>query len=396
MSRSALPLIAAGIFAILAVAQDEFTKVEVVGHIVRPEKIPPNPHDELVKAPEGFRVARFAADLGKPRMLAVSDDGTLYVTRREQGDVLLLRDEDDDGRAEMRQTALVLPEVHGIAIHEKKVFLATVKEVYAAEIQADGKFNKPVAIIRDLPDGGQHPNRTLAVGPDGMLYITVGSTCNACKETNAEHATMIRTKLDGSGREVFAKGLRNTLGFGWHPESGTLFGLDHGIDWLGDNEQVEELNVLEQGKHYGWPWIYADGKRNPADPLPPEMKGTTFTSPVLGYVPHSAPMQMVFYTGDQFPAEFKNDAFVAMRGSWNRQPPSGYEVVRVRFKDAKPVKIEPFLTGFLQGDATRWGYIGRPVGLAMAPSGTLFVGDDSNGVIYRVTYDRGGVRSRSR
>jgi len=368
-------------------------EAEIVGHIYKPAPLEPTAERlAQVKLPDGFNMEKWAEGLGNVRMLAVSDDGTVYATRREQGEVVMLRDQDGDGRAEVQQVVASIPDVHGITVHDGIVYLATVKEVFSVPIQPDGTLGERTTIISNLPDGGQHPNRTLAVGPDGMLYISVGSSCNACTETNEEHATMLRTGLDGSARAVFASGLRNTLGFGWHPESGDLYGADHGIDWLGDHEQQEELNQLAEGARYGWPYIYADGKFNPADEPPGDTTHAQWAKlshePELLYEAHAAPMQMVFYSGTHFPEEYRGDAFVAMRGSWNRRPPSGYEVVRVRFENGRPAAMEPFATGFLvqQPDGT-YGHLGRLAGLAVAADGSLLLGDDHNGVIYRISYE---------
>ena len=155
----------------------------------------------------------------------------------------------------------------------------------------------------------------------------MGSTCNACDETSPENATLLRISPDGKSRRIFASGLRNTIGFGWHPDTGELFGMDHGIDWLGDDDQPEELNHLQRDKQYGWPYVYANGKLNPQDEPPGDMTSEEWarlsTNPVLTYTAHAAPMQMVFYRRDRFPAEYRGDAFVAMHGSWNRGTPSG-------------------------------------------------------------------------
>lgn len=202
---------------------------------------------------------------------------------------------------------------------------------------------------------------------------------------------MLRAKPDGTSRTIFSSGLRNTVGFDWEPASGKLYSMDHGIDWLGDEEQVEEFNLLEKGKKYGWPYIYGMGGINPQDNPP---KGITLEDwkrelqePLLGYTAHAAPMQMQFYNGEAFPADYKGDAFIAMRGSWNRRPPSGYEVVRINFETGKPVGFEHFLEGFLikkeDGD---YGYLGRLAGLVVAKDGGLFVSDDMNGIIYKVSY----------
>lgn len=203
---------------------------------------------------------------------------------------------------------------------------------------------------------------------------------------------MLRAELDGSSRTIFATGLRNTIGFGWHPDTKEMWGMDHGIDWLGNDSQKEELNKLEEGKFYGWPYIAGEGMRNPQDNPPP---GVTFedlesstTLPEITYVAHSSPLQMDFYESGDFPEEFHGDAFIAMRGSWNRKPPSGYEVVRIHFNDdGKPDKFEPFITGWLdEKDDGEWGHYGRLAGLTVAPDGSaIYLADDKNGVIYRVS-----------
>src|SRR5690606_16282093 len=163
-------------------------------------------------------------------------DGTVYATRRDEGDVIMLRDADRDGRADGAPVVVAhRPGAHGLAIHDGRLYLATVKEVFVADIGQDGRPGPLQMLVGDLPDGGQHPNRTLAFGPDGMVYVSIGSTCNACNETNPEHATLLRMSPDGKSRTIFASGLRNTIGFGWHPETGEMWGMDHNIDSLGDD-----------------------------------------------------------------------------------------------------------------------------------------------------------------
>ena len=331
---------------------DQPTTAQVQGYVFRPALVPATDENiRQLKVPAGFTVTKYADQLGKPRMLAISPAGHVYYTDREAGTVSLLRDSNNDGVADSKSVVANLKQAHGLAIYSGKLYITTVKEVYSAAMNPDGTLGQPQQLINDLPDGGQHPNRTIGFGPDNLMYLTVGSTCNACPEPNPENATILRANPDGSNRKIFAKGLRNTIGFGWHPTTKELFGLDHGIDWLGDNEQKEEVNKLVQGADYGWPYIYGEGKYNPAD----RPKGdTTYqqylqktTLPLLTYQAHSAPLGMVFYTGTKFPAEYRTDAFVTMRGSWNRSVPSGYKVVRLRFENGQPTRFEDFLTGFL-------------------------------------------------
>ncbi len=361
------------------------------GYLATPERLEFD--ESLVKKlqlPKGFQINVFAKDLGNPRKIAIAPDGTVYVTRREQGDVIALIDRNRDGRAdEVRTVASNLEYVNGITIHKNRLYFVTDRELYAANLGRGGKVGKPELLINDLPDAGQHPNRTLGFGPDGLLYISVGSTCNACDETNEESATLLQAQPDGKKRTIYARGLRNTIGFAWHPQTGELWGMDHGSDWRGNDQPPEELNLIQQGQNYGWPFCWGD--RQPDVYLPSDPEGATkkefcakTAPPVLTYTAHSSPLDLVFYTANQFPQEYRNDAFVTMRGSWNRNPPVGYKLVRLRYKDGKPVAFEDFITGFLTKDGA--AQFGRPVGLSVAPDGSLFFTDDTNGVIYRVTY----------
>ena len=395
-----LTLIAAGC-CVTAVAQEKPTTAEPDGKIFRPAELEPTAERRAqLKLPPGFEISVFAEKLGKPRMLAVAPDGRVYVTRRgPKGDVLLLRDTDGDGKAEPPITVATIPHVHGIALRENTLFLAAVRELYRATVKPDGTLEKPEAIIRDLPDAGQHPNRTLAFSPKGELFLSVGSTCNAAPEPNPENATMLVVKPDGSSRAIFASGLRNTIGFAWHPASGELFGMDHGIDWLGDDGNREELNHLQRGKKYGWPFVYEDGKANPGD-NPKEHTGLTWEeyaktceNPVLTYTAHAAPMALHFYTGKNFPEEYRGDAFVTFHGSWNRGQPSGYNITRVKFaKDGKKpaagasatAEFTDFLTGFYL--PAEKGQFGRPCALAELPDGSLLLSDDGAGTLYRIRY----------
>jgi glucose/arabinose dehydrogenase len=285
--------------------------------------------------------------------------------------------------------AVNLPLVHGIAFHEDQVYLAGSQAVWVADVQDDGSFANLEVVLDTLSDGGQHPRRTIAIGPDDKMYVSLGSSCNACPETNRLNATIIQSNLDGSETQIFASGLRNTLGWAWEPESGLMWGMDQGSDWRGDEQPPEELNQIVAGGNYGWPYCFGDQEVDPFLAMPPagaspeQYCANTF-GPALTYQAHSSPISFIFYAADQFPAEYQGDAFITMRGSWNRGEPTGYKVVRLQFEDGQPVGFEDFVTGWLMDDGQ--SHFGRVAGLTTAPDGSLLVSDDTNGVIYRISY----------
>jgi len=383
-------------FGAATAQQGDGTSFSTNINVWKPNKVAATPERiRALKAPPGFTVKAFATGLKNARIIAVAPNGNIYVSRRDQGDVLLLKDADNDGRADGAPVTVAnRAGAHGLAIRDNKLYLVTAKELFVADIQGDGRLGELKMLVGDLPDAGQHANRTMAFGPDGMLYLSVGSTCNACNESNVENATLLRVSPDGKSRTIFASGLRNLIGFAWHPRTGELWGFDHGIDFLGDDVQPEEINKIELGKQYGWPHVYGAGEiypqSTPQGEITKEKWKQRSTPMVLGYTAHAAPMQWVFGAGSAFPADYQGDAFVTMRGSWNRAPASGYEIVRVRFQDGQARSVEPFVTGFLtDGGKT---HIARPVGLAMAKDGALLMADDANGVIYRIAYT-GGARA---
>lgn len=341
---------------------------------------------ERLELPEGFQIEVYAMPGGQTRMLAVHANA-VYVTRPMQGDVLRLTDEDADGRADTETTAVAgWPTIHGIAFDGDVVYLATPTEVIRGEVAADGSFDSLEVLADDLPDGGQHPLRTLGIGPDGLLYVSVGSSCGACPESNPEHATLLQFGTDGSSRSIFASGLRNTIGFGWQPDTLELWGMDNGSDWRGNELPPEELNRIEQGNDYGWPYCFDDQ----VDPIIGDPPGQTKEEycastepPVLTWQAHEAPIGLTFYDATAFPAGYRGDAFVAMHGSWNRIPATGYSVVRIDFIDGRPTRIGDFVDGFLAPDGL--STFGRPAGITTHSDGSLLFSDDSNGVLYRVT-----------
>lgn len=370
------------------------TKNEPTAQAFTPDKL------ARLKVPAGFQLTVMATDLGNARMMHVMPDGGVYLTRRAQGDIWYLRDLNRDGKfegTERRQVATNLKLVHGLDVKAGKLYAVGEKTIWVMDIARDGTLSVPRVFADGFPDAGQHPARGLKWGPDGYLYASFGSTNNDTPTQNPEEATLLRLRPDGQWREVYARGLRHTIGFGWHPVTKVLYGMDQGSDWHGDNIPPEELNVLKRTGNYGWPFCY--GAKNP-DPytttanIPGKITKAEYcamtTGSTLNYTAHAAAIGMAFYTGTQFPAEFRNDAFVAFRGSWNRTEPSGYEIARVVFDGAnQPTGIEPFITGFVYQEGGEWKQFGRVAGVAVYTDGSLLFTDDQSGVIYRVRYTGG-------
>jgi glucose/arabinose dehydrogenase len=343
-----------------------------------------------LKKPAGFSVGVFASDLGGPRLMAVAPDGSVYVTRRSSGDVLRLLDADGDGRAEGKSmVAQGIEGVHGVAVFANKLYLASTRYVYAGAIAADGTVAMPMAVVLDLPMGGQHPDRAIGFGSDGKLYISVPASCDACVESDEEQATMLQTAPDGTGRSILARGLRNSIGFSWHPSTGELWASEEGAGSRGGSAPPDELNRITQGTHYGWPYCF--GKRQ-ADGMVADPMGSTkdafcrnTQSPALELGSGGSPFALVFYNGMQFPMEYRGDALVALRGNVSVAPVTGLKLMRVRFAmGGQPMMVEEFVSGFaVEGGSA---YFARPAGLVVAKDGALLLADDANGIIYRVSY----------
>ncbi|MEX0775086.1 MAG: PQQ-dependent sugar dehydrogenase [Phycisphaeraceae bacterium] len=362
----------------------------------KPRSVAPTPElIEQLRLPEGFTIRPFARSVGQARMLAVGEDGTVYVTCPKQGQVKALLDRDNDGKSDETRIMLYnLPGVHGIAIHDNRMYLAGSNSVWVVSLGGYGTAGEPKTLIDNLPDPGTpglHPYRGLAIH-DHRVYVSVGSTCNACDEKSREYAVILRTSLDGSQRENFAGGLRNTVGFDWHPLSGKMWGMDQGTEDRGGDGLPDELNRLEAGEIYGWPWLYAERRWDDEAPKPYLGNDTrqsfarNTTPSVMTYQPLSHPTGFLFYTGQMFPGRYQRGAFVAMHGSDTRPEAVGYKIVFLRFGlDGEPAaEFEEFLTGFLIADGK--AQFGRPAGLVVDQQGALLFSDDEHGVVYRVTY----------
>jgi glucose/arabinose dehydrogenase len=379
-------------FFVLAQSEGPYRELNATAHLMKPAQQKFSEADlKKLSVPKNFKISVFAKDLEDPRMMVVDDQDYVYVSRPKKGDILRLKDTNGDGQADEIKTIVAgIDKAHGMALHQDKLYFIAVKELHEVDLTKTKYPLETKTLIKDLPDGGQHANRNLNLGPDGLLYINVGSTCNLCDETNKESATIMKIPLDGKNRQVFAHGLRDSIGFDWHPETKELFAFDQGADWKGDDLPLEELNHIQEGAHYGWPFCYGNKQveknliANPKDSTK-EKFCTSTTSPLLTSTAHSAPLALKFYSGHQFPENYKNSAFVAFHGSWNRRPPSGYKVSRIIFKKGKPTGLEDFLTGFLRNKGH--SQLGRPAGLAFTKDGSLLVSDDSAGVIYRISYE---------
>jgi len=340
----------------------------------------------LLKVPEGWEVKVAASGLGRPRMLLTGPNGQLYITRRDGGDVLMLTDKDGDNKFDEVKTVLYeFKGVHGIAMKDGYMYLCNNKELRRYPLKQDGTLGMMELLINDLPNGGQHPNRTIAFGPDNMLYITVGTMCNDCKESDKEAATILQVDPKTWKRTIFASGLRNTIGFDFHPKTGELWGIDNGGDAKGNNWPPEEVNHIIKGGNYGYPFAY--GKRevdqtreDPQGDIKEEFVKNTQPS-VLELTAHMAPIGFQFFKSSaNISADYVGDGLVAWHGSWNASKPVGFKVQRIRFNNGVAVGAEDFLTGFLKGN----NRFGRPAGISITPNNVVYVSDDANGVIYAV------------
>jgi glucose/arabinose dehydrogenase len=339
---------------------------------------------ERLQAPQGLHVQVYSGEVPLARVMVFTPTGDLIVSRTRGNLVSLLeRDADGDGRADGNRVLFDdLDGPHGLALHEGWLYVAERTAVGRAKFDAvagrvTGSYER---ILTGLTTDGFHQTKTIGFGPDGWLYLAQGSSCNVCIEKDPRRATMMRLRPDGSDAEVIATGLRNSVGFDWAPWDGGLYATDNGRDLLGDDLPPDELNRIEAGRFYGWPYVHGYG-------LPdPEFGGRYMgnaapTNPVHGFRPHNAPLGIHFVRTARLPAGFERAALVALHGSWNRKTPDGYKVVALRWREDGSIDESDFLTGFLGPD----GIIGRPAFVTEGPDGAIYVSDDYAGVIYRVS-----------
>jgi glucose/arabinose dehydrogenase len=346
-----------------------------------------------IRAVDGFSVGLYAI-VPKARFLRPTPAGDLLVSVPREGRIVrLVRDADGDGLPDGQETLLAgLDKPHGIDLHEGWLYVGEGSAVARVRLDVDsGRVEgEPQRIVTGLPSGGNHWTRTLRVGPDGFLYVAVGSSCNVCIEEDERRAALLRFRLDGSGGEIYARGLRNSVGFDWRPGTGELFATDNGRDLLGDDLPPCELNHVVQGGDYGWPFANGDRRLDPDLGPGNEARAAASRPPAHGFAAHNAPLGIVFLRGGALPEPYRGAALVALHGSWNRTRKDGYKVVSLHWGADGTIREEDFLVGFLEDEDV----IGRPVDVAEGPDGTIFVSDDYAGAVYRVT--QAGVAAAAR
>jgi glucose/arabinose dehydrogenase len=334
--------------------------------------------------PPGFKISVFA-EVPNARSMCWGEKGTLFVGNRERNKVYAVRDEDKDGVAEKIYTiASGLNMPCGVAFRKGSLYVAEVNRILRFDNIESNLNNPPKAVVvfDKLPAERHHGWKYISFGPDDKLYIPVGAPCNVC-EVDSIHATIMRINPDGTGLEVFAKGVRNTVGFDWHPQTKELWFTENGRDNMGDDIPADELNYApKKGMHFGFPYCHQGNIPDPG--YGKNIKCEDFTAPARNLDPHVAAIGMRFYTGNMFLPEFKNQIFIAEHGSWNRTQPIGYRVMLVRLENNKPVQYVKFAYGWLQDNGK---VLGRPSDIEIAPDGALLVSDDQRGAIYRIVFE---------
>lgn len=334
-----------------------------------------------IELPPGFIIEEYAT-VPNARALALGDNGTIFVSNRRGRSVFAVVSDDAGTRTIKLADGLKSP--NGIAFHDGDLYVAEISRVTRYRDIEQNLHDVPKAEILDidLPSKGHHGWRYIGFGPDNKLYISIGAPCNICDEEG--FARIIRLNPDGTDRETYAKGIRNSVGFTWHPETGELWFTDNGRDMLGDDLPPDELNhATEPGQHFGYPYCHAGEL---LDPKYGQGKVCAdYRAPAQKLGPHVAALGLKFYTGDMFPEKYRGQIFVAEHGSWNRSEKVGYRITMVRLENGEPVSYEPFATGWLRNGSVS----GRPVDLLVLADGSMLVSDDHSGKIYRVSYAQG-------
>ncbi len=343
-----------------------------------------------LKLPKGFKIEVYADKVDGARSMAMGSNGTLFVSTRNDKTVYAIQDRDQDYKADrviVLDSTLEVP--NGVAFKDGSLYVAEVNRLLRYDNIEEELENpsEPAVVYDDYPTEFHHGWKYIAFGPDDKLYVPVGAPCNICDSTVADqrYATITRMDPDGSNREIYAHGVRNTVGFTWHPETKEMWFTDNGRDMMGDDVPPCELNrITEMGQHFGYPFCHGGTVKDPefGNLRPCE----DFVQPVQQMGAHTAPLGVKFYTGDMFPQKYKNQAFIAEHGSWNRSKKVGYKISLVELEDNKAVSYTTFLEGWLDHESQ--DQFGRPVDILFLEDGSMLVSDDYGDAIYRITYDR--------
>jgi glucose/arabinose dehydrogenase len=337
-----------------------------------------------ISLPPGFEISLYADNVPNARSMALSPNGILFVGTRTEGNLYAIPDQNQDYQAdEVITLGQQMNSPNGVAFRDGSLYVAEINRILRYDnIEADLRNPPQAVVINDtFPQDQTHGWKFIRFGPDGLLYVPVGAPCNICEPDLDRYAMLARMQPDGAGLEVFARGIRNTVGFDWHPETGELWFTDNGRDQMGDDLPPDELNhAPEPGLHFGYPYCHGGDILDPD--FGQQQSCDEFTPPAIKLGPHVAALGMRFYTGEMFPEEYRNQIFIAEHGSWNRSTPIGYRITLVRLENNQAVNYEVFAEGWLR-DGQGWG---RPVDLLVMPDGSLLVSDDLAGAIYRISY----------
>lgn len=333
--------------------------------------------------PPGFSATLYASGLNAPRFFAFGLDGTTFVSERNTGRIVAFGPPDASGKATSRTVVVSgLNDPTSVVYYNGALYVGEQNEVVRLTLGLDLRATSKQVIVPNLPTGGEHVTRTVLIGPDSMLYVSIGSTCNNCVETDPHRAAIWQYHLDGSGGRLYSRGLRNAVGMAINPWNLQVWITDNGRDYMGDNLPPETIYALQDGGNYGWPRCQA------GDIIDPDLghKGDCngIVQPLIKMQAHSAPLGLAFYQHGAFPQRY-HGLFVAFHGSWNRSVPTGYKVIFIPLDASGNISGQPqdFATGWLQNNTDASG---RPVGVGVGPDGALYISDDKAGDIYRITY----------
>ena len=342
---------------------------------------------DKIKVPADFKVEVWSSGHAGGRTMVMGDKGTLFMGTRIIGRVYAITDK--DGKRTHKVLLQGLTQPNGLVYHNGSLYVFAINKVYRYDDIEDHLDNPPAPVeltaAYNLPDTIHHNWKYAAVGPDGKMYVQVGSNCNICETNPGIHGQIRRYNLDGTGMEIVARGIRNTVGFDWHPVTKELWFNDNGRDWAGNAGPEDELNRIPkdmEGASFGFPYCHAMGIPDPDIKRPNPCAGVILPAALLG--PHAGSLGVNFYTGSMFPKQYQNVAFIARHGSWNREQKFGYDVAMAKSNGAKAT-IEPFMSGLL--DTQKNEHYGRPAYVFQMKDGSLLVSDEQNGATYRISYE---------